>query len=185
MRKVTVFIISFLIIFCQGIAHAQADTYYVVQVGYYRNKAIMEMDFGILVEKGIPVYKTVFNGGHRLYVGDYTTKEDAEKMAQKVNEIGFETLVRTKQRNLPKPKQTYVKEVKEVMKQEEVKDETSISMEEELPVSMEEILLEEDKTSEDLDKTKDPFIEISEPLYVEEDDEGEHYSAKAEQEVKS
>lgn len=100
MKKVTFFIFSILtfIVINQSIAFAEASaagTYYVVQAGYYKNKAIMEKDFKVMAGEGLPVYKVGFKGGYRIYVGDYTKKSEAQNVAEKVKEIGFDALVRT------------------------------------------------------------------------------------------
>jgi len=81
---------------------ADSNTYYVVQVGYFKNKALMEKSVDIIAKQGLPVYKVAFNGGYRIFVGNYESREEAEKVAQIVNEMGFEALVRTMEK---KPKQ--------------------------------------------------------------------------------
>ncbi|NLZ52120.1 MAG: SPOR domain-containing protein [Thermoanaerobacteraceae bacterium] len=76
-------------------ALAENIRYYVVQVGYYKNTAIMENAFNLIAKQGLPIYKVTYDGGYRIFLGNYDSREEAEKAAKTVNEMGFETLIRT------------------------------------------------------------------------------------------
>jgi len=96
MKKNTIFfLVLFIGIFSATKALAESITYYVVQVGYYKNTAIMEKDFNLIANHGLPIYKVAYDGGYRIFLGNYDTREEAEEAAKIVNEIGFETLIRT------------------------------------------------------------------------------------------
>jgi len=113
MKKNIILVATILIILIHSSVFAQEDILYVVQAGYYKNKTLLEKDFKTMADKGLPVYKVSHNGGHRIYVGDYTSKEDAEKVAEKVKEIGFEVLVRTKPKVHPNPEQGATPEMRQ------------------------------------------------------------------------
>jgi len=93
-KRTIVFLVLIICIFSVSKALAESITYYVVQVGYYKNKAIMEKDVSFIAQQGLPIYKVAYNGGYRIFLGNYDSKEEAEKAAKRVNEMGFETLIR-------------------------------------------------------------------------------------------
>lgn len=100
-RNAALFLVLFIAFFNMSKALAENAIYYVVQVGYYKNPVIMEEDFKTIANKGLPIYKVPYNGGYRFYLGNYASREEAEKAANIVNEMGFETLIRTMEK---KPK---------------------------------------------------------------------------------
>jgi len=98
-KRTIVFLVLIICIFSVSKALAESITYYVVQVGYYKNKAIMEKDVSFIAQQGLPIYKVAYNGGYRIFLGNYDSKEEAEKAAKRVNEMGFETLIRKMEKN--------------------------------------------------------------------------------------
>lgn len=48
-------------------ALAENIRYYVVQVGYYKNTAIMENAFNLIAKQGLPIYKVTYDGGYRIF----------------------------------------------------------------------------------------------------------------------
>lgn len=58
----------------------------------------MEEKYNILKNEGFPVYKFFAGGGTRLYVGKYKDRQYAEKISQKIQNLGFETLIHTQKK---------------------------------------------------------------------------------------
>lgn len=107
MKKTAISLVILLLIMGESLVFAEKDehsTYYFVQAGYYKNKTILEKDFKTMAQHGFPVYKVASNGGYRIYVGNYSSREEAEEVAKRIKEIGFETLVRTKKISKKEPK---------------------------------------------------------------------------------
>jgi len=94
-KSIVSFSVLLIALFIASQVSAEGTKYYVVQVGYYKNKTILEKDFNFFVRQGLPAYKVAYEGGHRIYVGNYASREEAEKVAQVVNNMGFQTLIRT------------------------------------------------------------------------------------------
>lgn len=109
-KNIILFSVFLLAFFNTSKILAESTKYYVVQVGYYKNTVIMETDFNFFVKQGLPVYKVAHEGGYRIYLGNYENREEAEKAAQIVNEMGFETLIRTIEKK-PTPNPTQPKKI--------------------------------------------------------------------------
>ncbi len=114
MKKTIALLIALIMLFSFNIDLAKAlstqDLYYVVQAGFYKDKAIMNENYTKLKQKGFPVYKVTTQDGIRLYVGNYKDRQYAEGIAKKLRDLGCETIIHTrkstpKQKTKPKPKQ--------------------------------------------------------------------------------
>lgn len=92
MKKTAISLVILLLIMGESLVFAEKDehsTYYFVQAGYYKNKTILEKDFKTMAQHGFPVYKVASNGGYRIYVGNYSSREEAEEVAKRIKEIGL------------------------------------------------------------------------------------------------
>lgn len=107
MRKRIALLITLIILFNNSIAFAESlsaeNLYYIVQAGFYKDKAIVEGNYNILKEKGFPVYKFSTGDGIRLYVGRYKDKQYAVGIAGKLQALGFETIIHTEKSKPSKP----------------------------------------------------------------------------------
>ncbi len=109
MKKTTALLISLIILFNLNIDFAKAsstqDLYYVIQVGFYKNKTIMNNHYTKLKQKGFPVYKVATQNGVHFYIGNYKDRQYAEGIAKKLRDLGYETIIYTrKSTSKPKPK---------------------------------------------------------------------------------
>ncbi len=101
MKKITCIIIIFVVLLNSSAISAYAESkqniYYVVQAGFYKNKAVLEENYNNLKTKGFPAYKFTVAGGTRLYVGNYKDIQTAKEVANKLQALGFETLIHTQE----------------------------------------------------------------------------------------
>lgn len=101
MKKITCIIIIFVVLLNSSAVIAQAasnqNIYYVVQAGFYEDAAVIEESYNNLKTKGFPVYKFTVAGGTRLYVGNYKDMQTAKEVANKLQALGFETLIHTQE----------------------------------------------------------------------------------------
>ena len=96
--KITILILLIIIFALPGpaISSAQSNnsSTYVVQAGFYRQQTILDHNLAKLRQQGFPVYKSAAGDGYRLYVGDFTSREQAAATATRLEGMGFETLIK-------------------------------------------------------------------------------------------
>lgn len=89
MKKNRLFLIILIILLCVNISFAQ--TMYRYQVGYYENNTYKLNAIKKLNENGLKSYSL----GKRVYVGDYSKKEDLTKLKNKIELLGFKPYLKS------------------------------------------------------------------------------------------
>lgn len=105
MRNNTILAFILILVFTANFALAQPSESlsYRVQAGFYKNNAVLENSYRLLKQRGFPVYKVALGDGVRLYVGNFNNKDHANKVAKQLQDMGFETLVRTQRTTIQQP----------------------------------------------------------------------------------